>query len=197
MTDWIDLKESMCVFSRDVQEKLEVSVQRDVFTWWWRRQHKLHRIHRSRVLQRESRQVSCFAFVFLHYFSFIKNGSIFSLSHACRIFKKRSSRKSAGSASRSSSRANSVGQLLSGQHIDLVAIESENGQYRLRNLWNWILNERFYAVTLSFFLTPGSQAGRLPFQVSPLDIPQLRSIMTNCSLQTPVQVFDLILFICL
>lgn len=53
-----------------------------------------------------------------------------SLTLSCRIFKKRSSRKSAGSVSRSSSRASSVGQMLSGQRADLIASESENGQYR-------------------------------------------------------------------
>lgn len=45
-----------------------------------------------------------------------------------RIFKKRSIRKSAGSVSRSSSRASSVGQMLSGQRVDLMASESENGR---------------------------------------------------------------------
>ncbi|KAI7807400.1 SUN domain-containing protein 2 [Triplophysa rosa] len=42
-----------------------------------------------------------------------------------RIFKKR---RSAGSVSRSSSRASSVGQMLSGQRADLIASESEKGR---------------------------------------------------------------------
>ncbi|KAA0712691.1 SUN domain-containing protein 2 [Triplophysa tibetana] len=45
-----------------------------------------------------------------------------------RIFKKRNSRRSADSVSRSSSRASSVGQMLSGQRADLIASESENGK---------------------------------------------------------------------
>ncbi|XP_058636297.1 SUN domain-containing protein 2 [Onychostoma macrolepis] len=44
-----------------------------------------------------------------------------------RIFKKRSGRKSAGSVSRSSSRASSVSQILTGQRSEFTATENENG----------------------------------------------------------------------
>ncbi len=46
---------------------------------------------------------------------------------SCRIFKKRSGRKSTGSVSRNSSRASSVSQILTGQRGEFTATENENG----------------------------------------------------------------------